>query len=316
MGCCLSSESTQGRQSVATGKPFKRSNIQWTSDVPITHARLLEQRNTFWETAPFYEGRPEIWQALQAATTSDDIILAQSILDAANITLPTGNPADGIYDELGTRYEIPLYCLVDPTNVIADGETDLGQQHQQQLHPDDQPCGMSSAMTQTTSATTDLGLHNSGRGHQKTISSVSSIADTPMQNMAPPQQQQQQDPTNMTNPVTSDTFTNKKLTTTATPITGDHPVIIRLSTGKDIHLKISSTQETVPILKSRIYADAESHLSPDTHLLRLIYLGKILDDHTSIIGDFTLTPTPPLEKNTIKLRAGAVIQALVVSVKS
>ncbi|CAO3600632.1 unnamed protein product [Absidia cylindrospora] len=314
MGCCLSSQSTQGR-SVATGKPFKRSNIQWTSDVPITHARLVEQRNTFWETAPFYEGRPEIWQALQAATTSDDIILAQSILDAANITLPTGNPADGIYDELGTRYEIPLYCLVDPTNVIADGETDLGQEHQQQLHPDDQPCGISSTMTQTTSATTDLGLHNSGRGHQKTISSVSSIADTPMRHMAP----QQQEPITVTNPVASDAITNKTTTatnTTATPITGDHPVIIRLSTGKDIHLKISSTQETVPILKSRIYADAEAHLSPDTHRLRLIYLGKILDDHTSIIGDFTLTPTPPLEKNTIKLRAGAVIQALVVSVKS
>lgn len=30
--------------------------------------------------------------------TSEDVILAQSILDAANITLPTGNPNDGVYD--------------------------------------------------------------------------------------------------------------------------------------------------------------------------------------------------------------------------
>lgn len=33
--------------------------------------------------------------------TSEDIILAQSILDAANIKLPTGNPNDGVYDGKG-----------------------------------------------------------------------------------------------------------------------------------------------------------------------------------------------------------------------
>ncbi|CAO3581856.1 unnamed protein product [Absidia cylindrospora] len=323
MGCCLSSQSEQG-QSVtggkSSGKPFKRNNIQWTSEIPITRARLREQRNTFWETAPFYEGRSEIWQAIQAAMTTDDIILAQSILDAANIKLPTGNPAEGCYDELGNRYEIPLYCLVDPTNVVPDTEeeTDIGHGAMQSIctHNEIQPSGESSFMTQQThtaavpstlsspSSSSEQGIVRGGGGHQKTISSVSSIMETPMSLSTP-----------MGLTANGGGHVSSSATTLAdaSTIPGDHDIIVRLSSGKDIPIKISSTYETVPLLKSRIYADTNVHLTPDTHQLRLIYLGKILDDHTSIISDFTLTSTPPLEKNTVKLRAGAVIQALVIT---
>lgn len=44
------------------------------------------------------QGRREIWQALEAAMKASDTSMAQSILEAANIILPTGNPADGCYD--------------------------------------------------------------------------------------------------------------------------------------------------------------------------------------------------------------------------
>ncbi|KAI8344410.1 hypothetical protein BC941DRAFT_408568 [Chlamydoabsidia padenii] len=295
MGCCISSQSNQGR-SVTGGKPFKRNNIQWTSDIPITRTRLLEQRSTFWETAPFYEGRPEIWQAIQAAVTNDDVILAQSILDAANITLPTGNPNDGIYDELGNRYEVPLYCLVEPTNLLADDDTtggneiDLGQQSN--TVEDDQPCELASSMTQRPLV----------KGHQKTISGVSSM--------------DQQHPISIARKSTSSETLGNNTLPDISAIPGDHAIVVRLSTGKDLSIKISSTNETIPLLKSRIYADTNAHLTPDTHHLRLIHLGKILDDHTSIIADFTLTSTPPLDSNTVKLRAGAVIQALVVAIGS
>ncbi|ORZ26072.1 hypothetical protein BCR42DRAFT_401525 [Absidia repens] len=324
MGCCLSSQSEQGRAVTGVGKPFKRNNIQWTSDIPITRARLQEQRNTFWETAPFYEGRSEIWQAIQAAMTTDDIILAQSILDAANIKLPTGNPAEGCYDELGNRYEIPLYCLVDPTNVLPDAEeeTDIGHGAIQSICSQNevQPCGESSFMTQqrhtavvsstlsSPSSSSEQGnTRAGGGGHQKTISSVSSIMETPMSLSTP-----------MVLTANGGGHISSSATTLAdaSTIPGDHDIIVRLSSGKDIPIKISSTYETVPLLKSRIYADTNVHLTPDTHQLRLIYLGKILDDHTSIISDFTLTSTPPLEKNTVKLRAGAVIQALVITINT
>lgn len=46
---------------------------------------------------------------------------AQSILDAAEITLPTGDLANGAYDALGNYYPLPEPIVSDPTNVVRDG---------------------------------------------------------------------------------------------------------------------------------------------------------------------------------------------------
>jgi hypothetical protein len=54
------------------------------------------------------------------------LTLSQAIIDSANITIPTGNLSDGCYDELGNRYVIPIYCIVDPTNLITDNNYDEG----------------------------------------------------------------------------------------------------------------------------------------------------------------------------------------------
>jgi hypothetical protein len=76
---------------------------------------------------PFYfKGRLEIWQALRCTCESEDLVLSQAIIDSANITIPTGNLADGCYDELGNKYVIPIYCIVDPTNLITDNNYDEG----------------------------------------------------------------------------------------------------------------------------------------------------------------------------------------------
>lgn len=55
--------------------------------------QLQGRRDTFWDTAPMYDGRREIWDALKAAVEAaeqEDYDLAQAILSGANITLPTG----------------------------------------------------------------------------------------------------------------------------------------------------------------------------------------------------------------------------------
>ena len=48
----------------------------------------------------------------------DDIATAQGILDASAITLPTGDLANGAYDEAGNFYQMPEYIVGDPNNVI------------------------------------------------------------------------------------------------------------------------------------------------------------------------------------------------------
>lgn len=60
----------------------------------MTEGQLRSKRDEFWDTAPAFEGRKEIWDALRAAANafeSNDHLLAQAILDGASITLPHGN---------------------------------------------------------------------------------------------------------------------------------------------------------------------------------------------------------------------------------
>ena len=63
---------------------------EWSTEVPMTERQLRSKRDEFWETAPAFEGRKEIWDALKAATEQEDISMAQAIVDSANISLPTG----------------------------------------------------------------------------------------------------------------------------------------------------------------------------------------------------------------------------------
>lgn len=75
---------------VGRNQPLKSDRPSWTSDIPLTEGQLRSKRDEFWETAPAFEGRKEIWEALRAAAETEDPLLAQAIVDGANITLPTG----------------------------------------------------------------------------------------------------------------------------------------------------------------------------------------------------------------------------------
>ena len=86
--------------SVALGRnqPLKKEKPKWKSDYPMTDGQLRSKRDEFWDTAPAFEGRKEIWDALKAAAhafESSDHELAQAIIDGANITLPHGRRSSG-----------------------------------------------------------------------------------------------------------------------------------------------------------------------------------------------------------------------------
>jgi len=61
--------------------------------VPLTEGQLRSKRDEFWDTAPAFDGRKEIWDALRAAAVAAEAVdfeLAQAILDGANVSVPNG----------------------------------------------------------------------------------------------------------------------------------------------------------------------------------------------------------------------------------
>ena len=89
--------------SIRKNYPLFRLRIDWKSDNPLTEGQLRSKRDEFWDTAPAFDGRKEIWDALRAACNAieqDDFELAQAIIDGASITVPSGYLTE-CYDELG-----------------------------------------------------------------------------------------------------------------------------------------------------------------------------------------------------------------------
>lgn len=79
--------------SIGRNQPLKPEKPKWKSEVPLTDGQLRSKRDEFWDTAPAFEGRKEIWDALKAAAyalETGDHSLAQAIIDGANISLPHG----------------------------------------------------------------------------------------------------------------------------------------------------------------------------------------------------------------------------------
>ncbi|KAK4134069.1 hypothetical protein BT67DRAFT_306938 [Trichocladium antarcticum] len=124
-------------------RPLRRR--EWTShNRQWTPAALRRERAEFFDTR--VTGRQEIWQTLHAALevlwtadeaarngltrrqseddgpSEDDPTIAaataQSILDAADITLPTGDLHNGAYDAFGNYYQLPRQIVSDPLNLL------------------------------------------------------------------------------------------------------------------------------------------------------------------------------------------------------
>ncbi|XP_037133866.1 ubiquitin domain-containing protein 1 [Syngnathus acus] len=125
-------DDTQSRGSSRNGgrgarnEPLKKDRPKWKSEYPMTEGQLRSKRDEFWDTAPAFDGRKEIWDALKAAAVAlecNDHELAQAIVDGASITLPHGTLTE-CYDELGNRYQLPVYCLAPPVNLISERSDD------------------------------------------------------------------------------------------------------------------------------------------------------------------------------------------------
>ncbi|KAH0513997.1 Ubiquitin domain-containing protein 2 [Microtus ochrogaster] len=90
---------------VALGRnqPLKTEKPKWKNDYLMTDGQLRSKRDEFRDTAPAFEGQKEVWDALKAAAhafESNDHELARC------------------YDELGNPYQLPVYCLAPPINLI------------------------------------------------------------------------------------------------------------------------------------------------------------------------------------------------------
>ncbi|CAO2823491.1 unnamed protein product [Amaranthus hypochondriacus] len=93
-----------------------RKPKQWKHTEAITRAQLNKMREEFWDTAPHYGGRQEIWDALRAAAEGEPS-MAQTIIESAGIIVQ--NPDLTVcYDERGAKYELPNYVLSEPTNLV------------------------------------------------------------------------------------------------------------------------------------------------------------------------------------------------------
>ncbi|KAG0273067.1 hypothetical protein BGZ95_011126 [Linnemannia exigua] len=97
MGCCSSLPVDDDSQSGYGGrKILSLKRHKWNAPAPPpTRTQLNREREEFWDTAPVYDGRPEVWQALKAACAcgdnpdEEDPDQIQGILDAARITVPS-----------------------------------------------------------------------------------------------------------------------------------------------------------------------------------------------------------------------------------
>ncbi|KAM6956156.1 ubiquitin domain-containing protein 1a [Aplochiton taeniatus] len=134
--------SARTRKRGGRSEPLKKERPKWKSEHPMTEAQLRGKRDEFWDTAPAFDGRKEIWDALRAAAMAaeaNDLELAQAIVDGACITLPHGSLTES-YDELGNRYQLPAYTLVPPVNLISETPKEgEAPEHQEQQAPPPPP---------------------------------------------------------------------------------------------------------------------------------------------------------------------------------
>jgi hypothetical protein len=97
-----------------------KSKQKWTPSL------LKREREAFFDTR--VSGRAEVWSCIKMATEllrQGDLETAQSIVDAADVTVPTGDMVEGVYDQAGGYYQLPNWVVADPSNIREDNEEDL-----------------------------------------------------------------------------------------------------------------------------------------------------------------------------------------------
>jgi hypothetical protein len=69
----FSDSTSSGLLQTTKNRPLRHEKIRWKSDIPLTEGQLKSKRDEFWDTAPAFEGKAEIWAALKAATEATEL---------------------------------------------------------------------------------------------------------------------------------------------------------------------------------------------------------------------------------------------------
>lgn len=100
---------------------FAAAVVGWDKEFPaITPSQLQSKRNEFWDTR--VQGRAEVWRTLRVAVESGEEGTSDAILESAELTpFDIENPEVCFcYDSKGFKYDIPLYCMYTPANLLQE----------------------------------------------------------------------------------------------------------------------------------------------------------------------------------------------------
>ncbi|KAJ1565900.1 Ubiquitin domain-containing protein 2 [Nowakowskiella sp. JEL0078] len=226
-------------------KPW--SETKYTHPNQLSLSELNQLRETFWDTQPLYSGKSEIWQVLKVACECSDISAAQTYIDSAFITVPTGVLADGCYDELGNQYIIPAYCFANPINLILND-------------------GITADVDTTTATSSSNGLTQEKLSKSIIVESTSKSES---------------------NSVTSDTKTDKpqRVITSLAASAGANTlgITVRLSTAKDIKMTVA-LNDSFSAIKKLVEEQEKPQWDSEKKKfkLRFFFMGKTVDERTKI----------------------------------
>ncbi|KAI3383152.1 hypothetical protein SNEBB_005894 [Seison nebaliae] len=213
-------------------KKLKKRPLRWIASTENLQCYWEKKQTEFWETAPVFDGREEIWLALQSAVgciKNNDYTLAQAIIDGAGITTPNGNLQE-CYDEFGAKYSIPQYVYSLPDNLKLTEQDD-----------------------------------NSDQNIQNTNRTINENEPTS---------------TNNIKLTFNDPVIKKEKIKRKDSITNEEnifPIKLRLSTGKEVHMKVNGNM-SVSQLKSQL----STRLDEDIGNGRFCYSGRLLKDHWTL----------------------------------
>ncbi|CAD8151714.1 unnamed protein product [Paramecium pentaurelia] len=102
-----------------SGKGLKRTQA-YKSHIDIGQIDRL--RNVFWETR--VEGKQEIWQILRSIINEEEET-ARLLVQEAELK-PIKDSLQHVYDKLGQKYDVPIFCINDPIEYSNEKFEDRG----------------------------------------------------------------------------------------------------------------------------------------------------------------------------------------------
>ncbi|KAJ6145458.1 hypothetical protein N7470_009353 [Penicillium chermesinum] len=145
MGCCASTLSREDDPPTPTGNhhpgaPGHNPPRRRAPSFPLDQHYNSPVRQHTWNSKR-REWTREALDRLGALATAitlirdNDLATAQVILDAAGVTIPTGDLCEGVYDEQGVLYRLPQCIVSDPGNMVA---SEITEEHGREGEEDEE----------------------------------------------------------------------------------------------------------------------------------------------------------------------------------